>query len=382
MLFSTDFNRTVSIPEWYSSLFVIQILNLIAAFALLCASISLIFGVHTNTRFLICPWFPSSGSSILCSFINCILWWVGIYCMICIYIHYGRIGTESGINGRTLRKGKNMKVHEYKTKTSPIVNGDLWTTLKLAYDNRVFEDETSSPQTKVNLCQIAESQKSILLTKTDRAEDEIFLTNHDNHQQKQQRISLKEEQIDAKDEQPLENNPTLEGSFKDKFLKEVVASSEQIPVEIQLPQIVHDSYSPENKPKSNRGRNQQKDSLSRSSKFKESESRHRCHKRRSSHSRVHASAAEDNGRGHHHPRRRRSDHDESSDDDNDSHCHRVRRRPLERRSRSRSSCGHYERKKSRERSVSRGTQAATTSDISGGGGPTLAAAAPILSSTI
>ncbi|KAL3107800.1 hypothetical protein niasHT_017032 [Heterodera trifolii] len=66
-------------PEerYYSWLFVIQILCLIAAFFLLFASIMMIYGVHTWSRFLLVPWMVTMCASILTSFAYCLIWWAG-----------------------------------------------------------------------------------------------------------------------------------------------------------------------------------------------------------------------------------------------------------------------------------------------------------------
>ncbi|KAI1728204.1 hypothetical protein DdX_00367 [Ditylenchus destructor] len=66
-------------PEerYYTGLFVIQILCLIASFFLLFASIMLIYGVHTWSRYLVWPWFICMASSILTSLAYCIMWWAG-----------------------------------------------------------------------------------------------------------------------------------------------------------------------------------------------------------------------------------------------------------------------------------------------------------------
>uniref|UniRef100_A0A914XLT6 Uncharacterized protein n=1 Tax=Plectus sambesii TaxID=2011161 RepID=A0A914XLT6_9BILA len=90
--------------KFYNGLFIIQILCLIAAFFLLFASVSLIYGIHTNSRYLVWPWFPCIITSILCSIAYCVMWWSGdvrgywlvltileifsvlinIYCVICV----------------------------------------------------------------------------------------------------------------------------------------------------------------------------------------------------------------------------------------------------------------------------------------------------------
>jgi hypothetical protein len=86
--------RNISFNTRFSGLFIIQILCLIAAFFLLFASVSLIYGIHTvilrlqnqtywqlsflqNSRYLVWPWFPCIVTSILCSIAYCVMWWSG-----------------------------------------------------------------------------------------------------------------------------------------------------------------------------------------------------------------------------------------------------------------------------------------------------------------
>uniref|UniRef100_A0A914KT98 Uncharacterized protein n=1 Tax=Meloidogyne incognita TaxID=6306 RepID=A0A914KT98_MELIC len=66
-------------PEerYYTWLFIIQILCLIAAFFLLFTSIMMIYGVHTWSRFLLVPWMVTMCASILTSLAYCIMWWAG-----------------------------------------------------------------------------------------------------------------------------------------------------------------------------------------------------------------------------------------------------------------------------------------------------------------
>uniref|UniRef100_A0A914H1E5 Uncharacterized protein n=1 Tax=Globodera rostochiensis TaxID=31243 RepID=A0A914H1E5_GLORO len=66
--------RTSAIIE---GLFVIQILCLIVAFFLLFASIMMIYGVHTWSRYLLVPWMVTMCASILTSFAYCVMWWAG-----------------------------------------------------------------------------------------------------------------------------------------------------------------------------------------------------------------------------------------------------------------------------------------------------------------
>ncbi|KRX64730.1 hypothetical protein T09_14277, partial [Trichinella sp. T9] len=92
-------------------LFVIQILCLISAFFLLFGSVSLIYGIHTNSKHLVWPWFPCVVSSILCSVAYCITWWasgvdnywliltiiewfsvmINLYALLCVIVQYRRI---------------------------------------------------------------------------------------------------------------------------------------------------------------------------------------------------------------------------------------------------------------------------------------------------
>uniref|UniRef100_A0AAF5Q3X8 Uncharacterized protein n=2 Tax=Wuchereria bancrofti TaxID=6293 RepID=A0AAF5Q3X8_WUCBA len=62
---------------FYTGLFVIQILCLIASFFLLFASCSLIYGAHTYSRCLVWPWLPCMIASIICTLAYCIMWWSG-----------------------------------------------------------------------------------------------------------------------------------------------------------------------------------------------------------------------------------------------------------------------------------------------------------------
>ncbi|VDP11293.1 unnamed protein product [Heligmosomoides polygyrus] len=104
-------------PEerYYTGLFVIQILCLIAAFFLLFASVALIYGVHTWSRHLIWPWFICIISSILSSLAYCIMWWAGdvrdywmaltileiigvfinVYCVVVVYMFMQRLAATT-----------------------------------------------------------------------------------------------------------------------------------------------------------------------------------------------------------------------------------------------------------------------------------------------
>ncbi|PIO70570.1 hypothetical protein TELCIR_07571 [Teladorsagia circumcincta] len=104
-------------PEerYYTGLFVIQILCLIAAFFLLFASVALIYGVHTWSRHLIWPWFICIVSSILTSLAYCIMWWAGdvrdywmaltileiigvfinVYCVVVVYMFMQRLAATT-----------------------------------------------------------------------------------------------------------------------------------------------------------------------------------------------------------------------------------------------------------------------------------------------
>ncbi|KAK0416302.1 hypothetical protein QR680_012404 [Steinernema hermaphroditum] len=94
--------------RFYIGLFVIQVICLIVSFFLLFASLALIWGVHTKSRFLIWPWFPCMIASIVMSMTYCIMWWTGdvrdywlvltiletigafinIYCFVVILMYY------------------------------------------------------------------------------------------------------------------------------------------------------------------------------------------------------------------------------------------------------------------------------------------------------
>ncbi|KHN73670.1 hypothetical protein Tcan_13088 [Toxocara canis] len=65
------------LTRFYTGLFVIQILCLISSFFLLFASVALMYGAHTYSRYLIWPWFPCMIASILTSLAYCIMWWTG-----------------------------------------------------------------------------------------------------------------------------------------------------------------------------------------------------------------------------------------------------------------------------------------------------------------
>uniref|UniRef100_A0A0K0G2W8 Uncharacterized protein n=1 Tax=Strongyloides venezuelensis TaxID=75913 RepID=A0A0K0G2W8_STRVS len=103
-------------PEerYYIGLFVCQIICAIVSFFLLFASVALIYGIHTLSRYLIWPWFPCMLFSILSSLAYCITWWAGdvrdywivltiieifgvvinLYCFVVIIVFYHRIGRE------------------------------------------------------------------------------------------------------------------------------------------------------------------------------------------------------------------------------------------------------------------------------------------------
>ncbi|CAD6197381.1 unnamed protein product [Caenorhabditis auriculariae] len=104
-------------PEerYYTGLFVIQVLCLIAAFFLLFASAAFIYGVHTWSKYLIWPWFPCMISSILATLAYCIMWWCGdvrdywlaitiieiivvfvnIYCVVVAMMYYRRVNATT-----------------------------------------------------------------------------------------------------------------------------------------------------------------------------------------------------------------------------------------------------------------------------------------------
>ncbi|TKR77113.1 hypothetical protein L596_018144 [Steinernema carpocapsae] len=97
--------RTSALVE---GLFVIQVICLIVSFFLLFASCALVWGVHTQSRFLIWPWFPCMISSIVMALAYCVMWWTGdvrdywlvltileticafvnIYCFVVILMYY------------------------------------------------------------------------------------------------------------------------------------------------------------------------------------------------------------------------------------------------------------------------------------------------------
>ncbi|TKR77115.1 hypothetical protein L596_018144 [Steinernema carpocapsae] len=94
--------------RFYIGLFVIQVICLIVSFFLLFASCALVWGVHTQSRFLIWPWFPCMISSIVMALAYCVMWWTGdvrdywlvltileticafvnIYCFVVILMYY------------------------------------------------------------------------------------------------------------------------------------------------------------------------------------------------------------------------------------------------------------------------------------------------------
>ncbi|CAB3402856.1 unnamed protein product [Caenorhabditis bovis] len=124
-------------PEerYYTGLFVIQVLCLIAAFFLLFASAALIYGIHTWSKYLVWPWFPCMISSILSSLAYCIMWWAGdvrdywlaitiieiiivfinIYCVVIVMVYYRRINSTTDVYEGKDRRGVRYKINRNGT---------------------------------------------------------------------------------------------------------------------------------------------------------------------------------------------------------------------------------------------------------------------------
>ncbi|CAI5445694.1 unnamed protein product [Caenorhabditis angaria] len=120
-------------PEerYYTGLFVIQVLCLIAAFFLLFASAAMIYGIHTWSKYLVWPWFPVMISSILASLAYCIMWWAGdvrdywlaitiieiivvfinIYCVVVVMMYYRRINATTDEYEGKDRRGVRYKIN-------------------------------------------------------------------------------------------------------------------------------------------------------------------------------------------------------------------------------------------------------------------------------
>ncbi|CAD5212013.1 unnamed protein product [Bursaphelenchus okinawaensis] len=103
--------RTSAIIE---ALFVVQILCLITSLFHLFASLGLLYGIHTWSRYLILPWIITTLCTILTSLAYCITWWAGdvrdywlvltilvfftiivnTYCFVTVWIFYKRMNEE------------------------------------------------------------------------------------------------------------------------------------------------------------------------------------------------------------------------------------------------------------------------------------------------
>ncbi|KAL1284088.1 hypothetical protein T4B_9321 [Trichinella pseudospiralis] len=156
----------------YFGLFVIQILCLISAFFLLFGSVSLIYGIHTNSKHLVWPWFPCVVSSILCSVAYCITWWasgvdnywliltiiewfsvmINLYALLCVIVQYRRIlrnydeYSEEQKVPVVVWDDQNQKGNFTETKLGPE-----------AYWNKTFEEEPK-PAVKSNVSAKGPSQ--------------------------------------------------------------------------------------------------------------------------------------------------------------------------------------------------------------------------------
>ncbi|CAB54315.1 Zinc finger protein [Caenorhabditis elegans] len=120
-------------PEerYYTGLFVIQVLCLIAAFFLVFASAAMIYGIHTWSKYLVWPWFPVMLSSILATLAYCIMWWCGdvrsywlaitiieiivvfinIYCVVVVMMYYRRINATTDEYEGKDRRGVRYKIN-------------------------------------------------------------------------------------------------------------------------------------------------------------------------------------------------------------------------------------------------------------------------------
>ncbi|EYC17024.1 hypothetical protein Y032_0032g2624 [Ancylostoma ceylanicum] len=135
-------------PEerYYTGLFIIQILCLIAAFFLLFASVALIYGVHTWSRHLIWPWFICIISSILASLAYCIMWWAGdvrdywmaltileiiavfinVYCVVVVYMFMKRLtATTDEYEGKDPRVRYKINRNGYTRKNLDDFSSDI-----------------------------------------------------------------------------------------------------------------------------------------------------------------------------------------------------------------------------------------------------------------
>ncbi|CAI2349221.1 unnamed protein product [Caenorhabditis sp. 36 PRJEB53466] len=122
-------------PEerYYTGLFVIQVLCLIAAFFLVFASAAMIYGIHTWSKYLVWPWFPVMISSILATLAYCIMWWCGdvrdywlaitiieiivvfinIYCVVVVMFYYNRINATTDEYEGKDRRGVRYKINRH-----------------------------------------------------------------------------------------------------------------------------------------------------------------------------------------------------------------------------------------------------------------------------
>ncbi|KRZ80785.1 hypothetical protein T10_7632, partial [Trichinella papuae] len=164
---------TPNLGAWRpEGLFVIQILCLISAFFLLFGSVSLIYGIHTNSKHLVWPWFPCVVSSILCSVAYCITWWasgvdnywliltiiewfsvmINLYALLCVIVQYRRIlrnydeYSEEQKVPVVVWDDQNQKGNFTETKLGPE-----------AYWNKTFEEEPK-PAVKSNVSAKGPSQ--------------------------------------------------------------------------------------------------------------------------------------------------------------------------------------------------------------------------------
>ncbi|UMM22742.1 hypothetical protein L5515_003807 [Caenorhabditis briggsae] len=137
--------RTASIIE---GLFVIQVLCLIAAFFLVFAAAAMIYGIHTWSKYLIWPWFPTMISSILATLAYCIMWWCGdvrdywlaitiieiivvfinIYCVVVVMVYYRRINATTDEYEGKDRRGVRYNINR---------NGNSRRDLLQSYDDGV-----------------------------------------------------------------------------------------------------------------------------------------------------------------------------------------------------------------------------------------------------
>ncbi|CAP35765.2 Protein CBG18288 [Caenorhabditis briggsae] len=137
-------------PEerYYTGLFVIQVLCLIAAFFLVFAAAAMIYGIHTWSKYLIWPWFPTMISSILATLAYCIMWWCGdvrdywlaitiieiivvfinIYCVVVVMVYYRRINATTDEYEGKDRRGVRYNINR---------NGNSRRDLLQSYDDGV-----------------------------------------------------------------------------------------------------------------------------------------------------------------------------------------------------------------------------------------------------